>query len=63
MVDYKEFVCGLSTLKQGGKEALRMCFNLCDSNGSGNLSKDQIVEVHLNLLFASFCLLYLLLLF
>ncbi|XP_024537988.1 calcium and calcium/calmodulin-dependent serine/threonine-protein kinase [Selaginella moellendorffii] len=45
-VDMREIVCGFTSLKQShGDEALKLCFQMYDSDGSGYISKDELASM------------------
>jgi len=48
-VDFRELVCGLSTLREDKDEAaLRFCFDCYDLDGSGSLSMEELAKVLAN---------------
>mmetsp|Transcript_18710 Transcript_18710/g.24183 ORF Transcript_18710/g.24183 Transcript_18710/m.24183 type:complete len:594 (-) Transcript_18710:441-2222(-) len=44
-VDYREFLIGLSMLKDGGDEALRFCFSLYDKDNSGFIDREEFASM------------------
>mgnify|MGYP005991979339 CR=1 FL=1 len=48
-VDFKEFMCGLALLQGPSEKALKMCFKICDVDGSGSLSPSEIGTILRNL--------------
>lgn len=43
-MDYKEFLSGLSALKLGHEEALKMAFETFDADGSGFISSGTAAQ-------------------
>jgi calcium-dependent protein kinase len=41
-VDLREVLCGLATLRNGGEEALRLCFDILDVDGNGHLDENEM---------------------
>ncbi len=48
-VDFKEFMCGLALLQGPSEKALKMCFKICDVDGSGSLCPTEIGTILRNL--------------
>lgn len=44
-VDSREFLAGLARLHGDADEALRMCFNIFDADGSGFLSREELMTM------------------
>ncbi|KAL8134805.1 calcium and calcium/calmodulin-dependent serine/threonine-protein kinase-like [Apium graveolens] len=45
-VDMREIVCGFSSLRNSqGDDALRLCFQMYDTDGSGCISKDEVASM------------------
>ena len=44
-VDYRELVLGVSMLKQRGDDAIKLCFDLYDLDGSGFITRDELAKV------------------
>ncbi|KAA0162810.1 hypothetical protein FNF31_03074 [Cafeteria roenbergensis] len=41
-VDVREVVAGLATLRSGGEDALQLCFDVLDADGSGHLEREEL---------------------
>ncbi len=41
-IEFREFICGMATLHAGGEEALKLCFDILDVDGSGALEKEEL---------------------
>lgn len=48
-VDFKEFMCGLALMQGPSEGALKMCFRICDVDGSGSLSPSEMGVILRNL--------------
>jgi len=48
-VDFKEFMCGLALLQGPSEKALKMCFKICDTDGSGSLCPEEMGTILRNL--------------
>ncbi|CAK9109303.1 Calcium and calcium/calmodulin-dependent serine/threonine-protein kinase (OsCCaMK) [Durusdinium trenchii] len=44
-VDYAELLTGLAGLQGPGEESLRFCFRVYDRDGSGDVSRDELIEI------------------
>ncbi|KAJ0542557.1 putative calcium/calmodulin-dependent protein kinase [Helianthus annuus] len=45
-VDMREILCGFSSLKNlKGEDALRLCFQMYDADGSGCISKEEVASM------------------
>uniref|UniRef100_A0A7S3V2L9 Calmodulin n=1 Tax=Aplanochytrium stocchinoi TaxID=215587 RepID=A0A7S3V2L9_9STRA len=44
-IDYKEFLTNLATLRESGEPALKFCFDVYDTDGSGYISRHNVANV------------------
>jgi hypothetical protein len=44
-VEYSEFLIGLGTLKAGGEQMLRLCFDIYDADGNGTIDRGELMKV------------------